>query len=162
MICNSNNASVFSKFLSCLNETFLRGTEMFRNMVLQYLAYLKHAEWRRIALSHQLTYVSNETSSLIQYNTKRGQQNLGQYLTLFCDTNALMSGWMEVVVILKKFLRCWSENFYLTFLFLYFINENSCSQVYIWTDSEDVNQTWLWSKEYFCWEGRSQKSSKET
>jgi len=66
----------------------------------------------------------------------------------FYETNA--SGWLDVCgcnscCTFKVFIRFFDE----ILLFLYFILQNSCSQMSLLPKSDDVNKVWLWSEGYF-------------
>lgn len=65
------------------------------------------------------------------------------YLTLFCETGASTSGAMEKVAIPSEFSRCLFETFDEMLLFLCFIHDNNCSQVYVLPKSGDLNKVCL-------------------
>lgn len=47
---------------------------------------------------------------------------------------------MAVVAVLSEFSRCSSEIFAVSLLFLYFILDNSCLQMYVLPKISDVNE----------------------
>ena len=58
------------------------------------------------------------------------------------------TGSMAVVAIRREFSVYSSEIFDEIFLFLYFILDNNCSQMYVLPKSDDVNKTQFWGEGY--------------
>ena len=61
-------------------------------------------------------------------------------LTLYLKTSASVAGLIEVVAIHSELSRYTSDILVLILLLLCFILENSCSQMYVLLNSDDVNK----------------------
>lgn len=65
------------------------------------------------------------------------------HLTLFSETDATISGLMEMVTVFSEFSSSSSETLYLILCFLDFILQNSFSKTYIAANSNHLNKAWL-------------------